>query len=169
MPNRKSLYRAMEILPLLLVVVLVFSAICLANSKEIVLRYDGQEKVVTTILEDPRSILEESGVKVGKEDRILISPANAEKKTREVIELKRALPVTIEKYGVSKKFYTGKATVGEALDALAINYEGKTVYPAVLMSCMKKSSRSSRLWSLLIIWKSRMVRIRCWNRAYPAR
>lgn len=56
MPNRKSLYRAMEILPLLLVVVLVFSAICLANSKEIVLRYDGQEKVVTTILEDPRSI-----------------------------------------------------------------------------------------------------------------
>ena len=43
----------------------------------------------------------------------------------------RALPVTIEKYGVSKKFYTGKATVGEALDALAINYEGKTVYPAV--------------------------------------
>ena len=127
MPNRKSLYRAMEILPLLLVVVLVFSAICLANSKEIVLRYDGQEKVVTTILEDPRSILEESGVKVGKEDRILISPANAEKKTREVIELKRALPVTIEKYGVSKKFYTGKATVGEALDALAINYEGKTV------------------------------------------
>ena len=92
MPNRKSLYRAMEILPLLLVVVLVFSAICLANSKEIVLRYDGQEKVVTTILEDPRSILEESGVKVGKEDRILISPANAEKKTREVIELKRALP-----------------------------------------------------------------------------
>ena len=104
MPNRKSLYRAMEILPLLLVVVLVFSAICLANSKEIVLRYDGQEKVVTTILEDPRSILEESGVKVGKEDRILISPANAEKKTREVIELKRALPVTIEKYGVSKKF-----------------------------------------------------------------
>lgn len=44
MPNRKSLYRAMEILPLLLVVVLVFSAICLANSKEIVLRYDGQEK-----------------------------------------------------------------------------------------------------------------------------
>lgn len=102
MPNRKSLYRAMEILPLLLVVVLVFSAICLANSKEIVLRYDGQEKVVTTILEDPRSILEESGVKVGKEDRILISPANAEKKTREVIELKRALPVTIEKYGVSK-------------------------------------------------------------------
>ena len=131
MPNRKSLYRAMEILPLLLVVVLVFSAICLANSKEIVLRYDGQEKVVTTILEDPRSILEESGVKVGKEDRILISPANAEKKTREVIELKRALPVTIEKYGVSKKFYTGKATVGEALDALAINYEGKTVYPAV--------------------------------------
>lgn len=36
MPNRKSLYRAMEILPLLLVVVLVFSAICLANSKEIV-------------------------------------------------------------------------------------------------------------------------------------
>ena len=131
MPNRKSLYRAMEILPLLLVVVLVFSAICLANSKEIVLRYDGQEKVVTTILEDPRSILEESGVKVGKEDRIMISPANAEKKTREVIELKRALPVTIEKYGVSKKFYTGKATVGEALDALAINYEGKTVYPAV--------------------------------------
>ena len=131
MPNRKSLYRAMEILPLLLVVVLVFSAICLANSKEIVLRYDGQEKVVTTILEDPRSILEESGVKVGKEDRILISPANAEKKTMEVIELKRALPVTIEKYGVSKKFYTGKATVGEALDALAINYEGKTVYPAV--------------------------------------
>ena len=131
MPNRKSLYRAMEILPLLLVVVLVFSAICLANSKEIVLRYDGQEKVVTTILEDPRSILEESGVKVGKEDRILISPANAEKKTREVIELKRALPVTIEKYGVSKKFCTGKATVGEALDALAINYEGKTVYPAV--------------------------------------
>ena len=127
MPNRKSLYRAMEILPLLLVVVLVFSAICLANSKEIVLRYDGQEKVVTTILEDPRSILEESGVKVGKEDRIMISPANAEKKTREVIELKRALPVTIEKYGVSKKFYTGKATVGEALDALAINYEGKTV------------------------------------------
>ena len=95
------------------------------------MRYDGQEKGVTTILEDPRSILEESGVKVGKEDRILISPANAEKKTREVIELKRALPVTIEKYGVSKKFYTGKATVGEALDALAINYEGKTVYPAV--------------------------------------
>lgn len=67
MPNRKSLYRAMEILPAsLLVVVLVFSAICLANSKEIVLRYDGQEKVVTTILEDPRSIFGRSGVKVGK-------------------------------------------------------------------------------------------------------
>lgn len=44
MPNKKSLYRAMEILPLLLVVVLVFSAICLANSKELILRYDGQEK-----------------------------------------------------------------------------------------------------------------------------
>lgn len=131
MPNRKSLYRAMEILPLLLVVVLVFSAICLANSKEIVLRYDGQEKVVTTILEDPRSILEESGVKVGKEDRILISPANEEKELKGVIELQRALPITIEKYGVTKKFYSGKATVGEALDALAVSYDGKTVYPAV--------------------------------------
>ena len=54
------------------------------------------------------------------------------KMTREVIELKRALPVTIEKiWRQQKNFYTGKATVGEALDALAINYEGKTVYPAV--------------------------------------
>lgn len=63
MPNKKSLYRAMEILPLLLVVVLVFSAICLANSKELILRYDGQEKVITTILEDPRAILEERASK----------------------------------------------------------------------------------------------------------
>lgn len=131
MPDKKSLYRAMEILPLLLVAVLFFSAICLANSKEIVLRYDGQEKVVTTIQKEPRAILEEAGIKVGKEDRILITAANAEKATKEIIELRRALPVTIERHGVTKKIYTGKATVGEALDDLAIKYEGKTVYPAV--------------------------------------
>lgn len=68
---------------------------------------------------------------MGKEDRILISPANEEKELKGVIELQRALPITIEKYGVTKKFYSGKATVGEALDALAVSYDGKTVYPAV--------------------------------------
>lgn len=131
MPKKTSLYRAMEILPMILVAVLIFSAICLAaSSREIILRYDGQEKVVTSMLENPRSILEEAGIKAGLEDGITVTPANFTKGVKEVIELKRAVPVTIEKYGIAKKVYSGKATVGEALDALAVKYEGKTVYPA---------------------------------------
>lgn len=131
MPNKKSLYRAIEILPLILLVVAIFSAICMAGSREVVLRYGGEEKIITTSIEDPRAILEDVGVKVGTEDRIVVTPADKGKATKEVIELQRALPITIEKYGVSKKFYSGKNTVGAALDALAIKYDGKTVFPTL--------------------------------------
>ena len=114
---------------LLFLGILIFSAICLAQSKEVVLRYDGQETIISSMLEEPRAILEEAGVKVGKEDNILVSPTHTEKAPKKIIELRRALPVTVENNGTRKKIYTGKGTVGEALKALNISCKGKTVYP----------------------------------------
>lgn len=132
MVKKKSLYRAVEILPLFLVGVLLFSAICLAAaSKEMVLRYDGEEKIVTTILEDPRAIFEEQGIKVGKEDSIVEVVSSSAKPGQEVLEVRRALPITIAKHGDSTKIYSSKETVGEVLASLAINHDGKIVYPAV--------------------------------------
>ena len=81
---------------------------------------------MTTILEDP-VLFGRVRRKVGKEDRILISPANAEKKTMEVIELKRALPVNDRKiWRQQKNSIPVKQLSARRWMPWPINYEGKT-------------------------------------------
>lgn len=97
----------------------------LAESAVTLLRFDGTEKTVTTVLKEPREIFEEAGVRVGQSDRI-VEETGAQ---GTVLTLKRAVPIVVVRGDSEQKFFTNKDTVGEALRELNIRYNKKRVYP----------------------------------------
>lgn len=90
---------------------------------------DGQTKELRTNASDPRRILAEAGVVLQQGDRWEIKGANKKIQDASVIQVVRALPITVICGEETKEYRSAQPTVGEALKELGISYRKKRVYP----------------------------------------
>ncbi len=93
--------------------------------KQVVINDNGQETVIKTMKATVGDVLEQTGIKVAKEDYISM-PLDAElvKIKRNDIQIKRAVPISIKVDGKNLAVKTYKGTVKEVLKDNTINVDG---------------------------------------------
>lgn len=108
---------------LTIVFVLCFVAATLtgfvSTNKNVTVVADGNQKVISTVYNNPKSILKQAGVKLQENDDYSVSTGNV--KDNSVITVNRAVPVSIEIDGKTKTIKTAKKTVGELMSSLNLN------------------------------------------------
>lgn len=108
---------------LTIVFVLCFVAATLtgfvSTNKNVTVVADGNQKVISTVYNNPKSILKQAGVNLQENDDYSVSTGNV--KDNSVITVNRAVPVSIEIDGKIKTIKTAKKTVGELMSSLNLN------------------------------------------------
>ena len=108
---------------LTIVFVLCFVAATLtgfvSTNKNVTVVADGNQKVISTVYNNPKSILKQAGVNLQENDDYSVSTGNV--KDNSVITVNRAVPVSIEIDGKTKTIKTAKKTVGELMSSLNLN------------------------------------------------
>ncbi|MDF2568576.1 MAG: hypothetical protein K0R55_180 [Sporomusa sp.] len=89
---------------------------------------DGQNYSVNTLYKSPHKILKQVGVTLSPEDEIRLSTVNGN--TGTVIEVFRAIPVTVNYQGKNTSLVTGKPTVREVANQLGIPQDKVKLIPA---------------------------------------
>lgn len=79
---------------------------------------DDQTYSVNTLYKSPHRILNQAGITLSPEDEIRLSTASVN--TGTVIEVFRAIPVTVTYQGKTTSIFTGKPTVREVADQMGI-------------------------------------------------
>ena len=100
-------------------------------TRHITVLYDGKEKIVRTNSADPAHIILEAGIKLERGDGWELQGPNRNVQDKSVIKVLRGQPFTISKDGQTNEYKSSKATVGEALKQLGINFKKKRVYPSI--------------------------------------
>lgn len=108
---------------LTIVFVLCFVAATLtgfvSTNKNVTVVADGNQKVISTVYNNPKSILKQAGVNLQENDDFSVSTSDV--KDNSVITVNRAVPVSIEIDGKTKTIKTAKKTVGELISSLNLN------------------------------------------------
>ncbi|HIX84831.1 MAG TPA: DUF348 domain-containing protein [Candidatus Megamonas gallistercoris] len=108
---------------LTIVFVLCFVAATLtgfvSTNKNVTVVADGNQKVISTVYNNPKSILKQAGVNLQENDDFSVSTGDV--KDNSVITVNRAVPVSIEIDGKTKTIKTAKKTVGELISSLNLN------------------------------------------------
>ena len=108
---------------LTIVFVLCFVAATLtgfvSTNKNVTVVADGNQKVISTVYNNPKSILKQAGVNLQENDDYSVSTGDI--KDNSVITVNRAIPVSIEIDGKTKTIKTAKKTVGELMSSLNLN------------------------------------------------
>ena len=84
-----------------------------AGNKNVTIVADGNETVVNTVYDNPKSILKQAGISLQENDDYKVS--NGKITDNSVITVQRAIPVIVEIDGKSQTVHTAKATVGELM------------------------------------------------------
>ena len=108
---------------LTIVFVLCFVAATLtgfvSTNKNVTVVADGNQKVISTVYNNPKSILKQAGVNLQENDDFSVSTGDVTDNS--VITVNRAVPVSIEIDGKTKTIKTAKKTVGELMSSLNLN------------------------------------------------
>ncbi len=108
---------------LTIVFVLCFVAATLtgfvSTNKNVTVVADGNQKVISTVYNNPKNILKQAGVNLQENDDFSVSTGDV--KDNSVITVNRAVPVSIEIDGKTKTIKTAKKTVGELISSLNLN------------------------------------------------
>lgn len=89
--------------------------------KKVHILADGQNYTVKTMYKNPHKILKQAGITLGPEDEIRLSTASVD--TGTVIEVFRAVPVTVTYQGKTFNLFTGKPTVREVATQVGVPRE----------------------------------------------
>ncbi|SDF22236.1 3D domain-containing protein [Sporomusa acidovorans] len=95
--------------------------------KQVHIIADGQNYTVNTLYQNPHKILHQAGIELSPEDEIRLSTTNVVEGT--VIEVLRAVPVTIIYQGKSTNLIAAKATVREIADLVGIPHDKVKLVP----------------------------------------
>lgn len=108
---------------LTIVFVLCFVAATLtgfvSTNKNVTVVADGNQKVISTVYNNPKSILKQAGVNLQENDDFSVSTGDVTDNS--VITVNRAVPVSIEIDGKTKTIKTAKKTVDELMSSLNLN------------------------------------------------
>lgn len=95
--------------------------------KKVHIMADGQKYTVNTLYKTPHRILNNAGITIGSDDEIRLSTPSVDNGT--VIEVFRAVPVSVIYQGKTMNLITGKPTVREVADQLGIPQEKVKLIP----------------------------------------
>ncbi|WP_352420326.1 3D domain-containing protein [Proteiniborus sp.] len=131
MEQKNRGYRLYTIIAMILTGVAVFSlTIYDVMTKNIDIVVDGKEISVNTSKKTISEILEEKEITLGKLDHINIS-VDSPLQDGMKIEIKRAVPVTINYGGNLLEIKTAKNTVKEVLDSIKLDYNQDKITPSL--------------------------------------
>ena len=90
--------------------------------KEVVINLDGERLVVKTVKSTVKEVLKQSGINITEDDYVSV-PLDTKLKSKKgnVIDIKKAVPVTVIADGQEFKLMTSKKTVREALEGEPVN------------------------------------------------
>lgn len=90
-----------------------------STNKNVTVVADGNQKVISTVYNNPKSILKQAGINLQENDDYSVSTGDV--KDNSIITVNRAVPVNIEIDGKTKTIKTAKKTVGELMSSLNLN------------------------------------------------
>ena len=90
-----------------------------STNKNITVVADGNQKVISTVYNNPQSILKQAGINLQENDDYSVSTGDV--RDNSVITVNRAVPVNIEIDGNTKTIKTAKKTVGELMSSLNLD------------------------------------------------
>jgi 3D (Asp-Asp-Asp) domain-containing protein len=103
-----------------LIVVPLFIILLLATGwfaqRKVVIQADGRQIAVRTIYSKPEAVLSQAGIKLGPKDEYRMSTKTIGNGT--VIDVYRAVPVTVVRQGKTEAIVTAKPTVGELVESM---------------------------------------------------
>jgi len=111
---------------LLLTAALFVSGFVWANSK-IVIRVDGKQINASALAPDPKDVLSAVGVHMGPRDEYRVTANDAGKAS--VIEVYRAIPMTLTVGGNVEFVWSGKPTVGEVAESRGYSARSFKTFP----------------------------------------
>ncbi len=125
----KTLLLQRKMLPLILalVIVLLMATGFMFANKKVEIIVDGTNLVVSTLHSKPEDVLVQAGVKLGSNDEYRLSTNKLINGT--VIDVQRAVPVTVVYQGKTETLLTGKRTVAELAQSLVQGAEKIKVVP----------------------------------------
>lgn len=118
--------RAMLIVALLLASLLATGFVWAHEKVQVIT--DGQSYTVNTLYKSPYKILKQAGITLNPDDEFRLSTASVT--TGTVIEVFRAVPVTVNYQGKSINLVTGKPTIREVADQAGIPRDKVRLTPA---------------------------------------
>jgi 3D (Asp-Asp-Asp) domain-containing protein len=111
---------------LLLLAALFVSGFVWANSK-VVIKVDGKEIIAGALSSDPKEVLSVAGVVLGSRDEYRVVANEAGKAS--VIEVYRAIPMTVTIGSKVEFVWSGKPTVGEVAEAMGYSSRSYKTVP----------------------------------------
>lgn len=134
----KNLAKCKSTIILLLCLVLLTATGFTNSTKNVTVIADGNKTVVSTVFDNPKSIIKQAGIKLDKNDSFNISTTRITNDS--IITVKRAFPVYVNMDGTSKVVNTTANTVDELMKSLGLN---KDDYITSLNHNEKLSSNST--------------------------
>lgn len=99
------------------------------TAKRIVIKYDGKTKEISSSSIVPKLILLSAGITLNAGDGWRFEEGHSLLKDGCILEVVRGVDFKVSYNGQSKALKSSKATVGEALTDVGINFRGKKLYP----------------------------------------
>lgn len=99
------------------------------TARRVTVKYDGKVKEISTTAVAPKYILLAAGVILQPGDGWSFEEGHSPLKDGCVIQVLRGIEFKVCYNGQNKIFKSSKATVGEALTDIGINYRGEKIYP----------------------------------------
>lgn len=131
MEQKSRGYRLFAITVLVLAGIAVFSlAMYDTLTKEVNIVIDGEKIIARTSKETVAEIFEENGISIDKSDYLNI-PLDSTVEEGMEIEIRRAVPVTVNFGGDIVDIKTSKKTVREILDSLELEYYEDKISPSI--------------------------------------
>lgn len=121
------LHRRMAMPLLLTLFIVVLSVGFLWANKTVYIYADGVQTSVTTLYKDPAAVLAKAGITLGEHDEYRLSTAELASGT--IIQVYRAVPVTIAYQGQIQEVLTAKPTVAEVAESRGIPQDNVRLKP----------------------------------------
>ena len=131
MPEKKRKLHGVYLMALIMLLLSILPLTGFDIARRITVKWDGQEKVVKTNLNQPAAVIKLAGVPMNPGDGYQIVGVNPVLQDGSVIQVLRAKKFKVHRNNEIKEFASIKPTVGEALKSVGIAVKKDFVHPPV--------------------------------------
>ncbi len=131
MPGKTRKMHSAYLVALLMLLVSILPLTGFGIARRVMVKWDGQEKIVKTNLDNPEDVIKLAGVPMNKGDSYAIVGVNPVLQDGSVIQVLRAKAFKLHRNNEIIEYTSTKPTIGTALKALGISVKKELVHPSL--------------------------------------